>query len=116
MPVILDYQTPTPSRGYCEAFGVLVSVSAWLSAVVTVAWGVRLTERAQLALLVPYSCGTGRHEAEGMVYWGVPLGVLLTVALWVASRLLGHGQLVCRCASWAAVVGWLTCVCFVALI
>jgi hypothetical protein len=93
--------------------GMCASIVGVASAIWVMWLSVSLAQRAQLALMVPTDCGTGRHEAEGLLMFSVPAALLIPTGAWVVSRMAGYAQLLSRCALWSAILGWIVSVVFV---
>lgn len=113
MRITLDYASPRLPRLRLWPIGVVAAVFAVASAAVIIWWSVVLAQRAQLALIVPTDCGTGRHEAADMLMFFVPFALPIPACAWVISRFAGEGQLISRCSVWSAIAGWLMSVAFV---
>jgi hypothetical protein len=93
--------------------GMCASMIGIASAIWVMWLSVDLARQAQLALMVPTDCGTGRHAAEGQLMFSAPLALLIPTGAWVVSRIAGYAQLLSRCALWSAILGWILSVVFV---
>src|SRR5258706_16127927 len=113
MAAALDYASPKLPRLPLRRLGAAAALVAVVSSVIVIVWSVSLAQRAQLALMVPTDCGTGRHEAEGLLMFSVPWMLVFPAGTWVVSRIAGYAQLACRCSLWSAVLGWAVSVVFV---
>jgi hypothetical protein len=113
MAIALDYASPKFRRLPLRGLGTAAALVAIASSVIVIIRSVRLAQQAQLALMVPTTCGTGRHEAEELLMFLVPWMLVFPAGAWVVSRFAGYAQLACRCSLWSAVLGWAVSVVFV---
>ena len=113
MAVALEYASPRLPRFPMRCVGFCAAMVGVASAIGVIWVSVSLAQRAQLALMVPTDCGTGRHEAAGLLMFSMPAALLIPAGAWVVSRLAGYAQLLSRCALWSAVLGWILSVVFV---
>jgi hypothetical protein len=115
MNVSLEYASET-SSAYVKPERLVGVVATWVGVIaagVIVGWSAHLASEAQMRLMVPTNCGTGRHEAEVKLCYSMPWFLIVPTTAWILSRASGVGALVCRCALWASIVGWETSVVFV---
>jgi hypothetical protein len=113
MPVVLDYASPTTHPLFQgRLLSKIPTVVAITSSIAILARSVLLTQSAQLSLLVPTDCGTGRHEAQQAQY-SLVFALAIPIAAWLAARYVHTGVIASRCAVLASVIGWFTCFLFV---
>ncbi|HEY7116980.1 MAG TPA: hypothetical protein VH475_10360 [Tepidisphaeraceae bacterium] len=114
MAIELDYASPFTRRASKPWVGFVAPAIAACSAIIIVFWCTRLAAAAQMALIIPTLCGTGRHDAEERLYYTMPFSLIVPVVGWCCAPSSGIGDLVSRCAIWTSAIGWLMSVLFVA--
>ncbi|MFT3787816.1 MAG: hypothetical protein QM770_16870 [Tepidisphaeraceae bacterium] len=114
MHTVLDYASPTTPQEHDWRVAAIPSAIAVVSALVLFVWSTQLAAAAQIALIVPTDCGTGRHDAERTLYYCVPYCLTVPIAGWFGAHRTQMGVIFSRCAVWTSILAWGVSTLFVA--